>query len=95
MNTMSKELRRLQAAQREHARLQRSQQHTAQQINALKNELQNLKRDKVSAFLRYILLTIFLTYSVVAISKYVEVCLFVPYIVRDIIFLISEYNYLM
>ncbi|CAH0727583.1 unnamed protein product, partial [Brenthis ino] len=47
VSTMSRELRRLQAAQREHARLQRSQQHTAQQIHALRNELTNLKRDKV------------------------------------------------
>ncbi|XP_039757406.1 kinesin-like protein KIF21A isoform X2 [Pararge aegeria] len=47
ISTMSRELRRLQAAQREHARLQRSQQHTAQQIHALRNELTNLKRDKV------------------------------------------------
>ncbi|CAK1540289.1 unnamed protein product [Leptosia nina] len=44
---MSRELRRLQTAQREHARLQRSQQHTAQQIHSLNNELQNMKRDKV------------------------------------------------
>ncbi|CAG4954104.1 unnamed protein product [Colias eurytheme] len=43
---MSRELRRLQAAQREHARLQRSQQHTAQQIHSLRGELQGLKRDK-------------------------------------------------
>ncbi|XP_052738469.1 kinesin-like protein KIF21A [Bicyclus anynana] len=47
ISTMSRELRRLQAAQREHARLQRSQQHTAQQIHALRNELTGLKRDKV------------------------------------------------
>ncbi|XP_072939722.1 kinesin-like protein KIF21B [Epargyreus clarus] len=44
---MARELRRLQAAQREHARLQRSQAHTASQIHALRTELQNLKRDKV------------------------------------------------
>ncbi|XP_032528899.2 kinesin-like protein KIF21A isoform X2 [Danaus plexippus] len=47
MSTMSRELKRLQAAQREHSRLQRSQQHTATQIHTLRNELQNLKRDKV------------------------------------------------
>ncbi|XP_047531443.1 kinesin-like protein KIF21A [Vanessa atalanta] len=47
VSSMSRELRRLQAAQREHARLQRSQQHTAHQIHALRNELTNLKRDKV------------------------------------------------
>ncbi|CAG4977423.1 unnamed protein product [Parnassius apollo] len=45
--TMSRELRRLQAAQREHARLQRAQGHTAQQIQTLRAELTNLKRDKV------------------------------------------------
>lgn len=44
---MSRELKRLQAAQREHTRLQRSQQHTAAQITTLRNELQNMKRDKV------------------------------------------------
>ncbi|CAH2050827.1 unnamed protein product, partial [Iphiclides podalirius] len=44
---MSRELRRLQAAQREHARLQRAQGHTAHQIHTLRAELQNLKRDKV------------------------------------------------
>ncbi|KAL0901200.1 hypothetical protein ABMA27_006503 [Loxostege sticticalis] len=47
VSAMSRELRRLQAAQREHTRLQRSQQHTHQQILALRNELQNMKRDKV------------------------------------------------
>ncbi|XP_045488481.1 kinesin-like protein KIF21A isoform X2 [Pieris rapae] len=47
VSSMSRELRRLQAAQREHARLQKSQQHTAHQIHTLRNELQNLKRDKV------------------------------------------------
>ncbi|KAJ8736067.1 hypothetical protein PYW08_006723 [Mythimna loreyi] len=44
---MSRELKRLQAAQREHTRLQRSQMQTAQQINTLRQELQNMKRDKV------------------------------------------------
>lgn len=44
---MSRELKRLQAAQREHTRLQRSQQQTAHQISTLRNELQNMKRDKV------------------------------------------------
>lgn len=48
VSAMSRELKRLQAAQREHTRLQRSQQHTAQQINTLRNELHNMKRDKVS-----------------------------------------------
>ncbi|CAB3256294.1 unnamed protein product [Arctia plantaginis] len=47
VSAMSRELKRLQAAQREHTRLQRSQQHTAQQINTLRNELHNMKRDKV------------------------------------------------
>ncbi|CAH0405180.1 unnamed protein product [Chilo suppressalis] len=47
VSTMSRELRRLQAAQREHTRLQRSQQQTASQLLALRNELQNMKRDKV------------------------------------------------
>nr|XP_049692425.1 kinesin-like protein KIF21A isoform X2 [Helicoverpa armigera] len=44
---MSRELKRLQAAQREHTRLQRSQQQTQQQISTLRSELQNMKRDKV------------------------------------------------
>ncbi|KPI95115.1 Kinesin-like protein KIF21A [Papilio xuthus] len=44
---MARELRRLQAAQREHARLQRAQAATAHQIHALRNDLLNLKRDKV------------------------------------------------
>ncbi|CAH0592830.1 unnamed protein product [Chrysodeixis includens] len=44
---MSRELKRLQAAQREHTRLQRSQQQTAQQISTLRTELQHMKRDKV------------------------------------------------
>lgn len=44
---MARELRRLQAAQREHTRLQRSQQHTQTQILALRNDLQGMKRDKV------------------------------------------------
>ncbi|XP_045770281.1 kinesin-like protein KIF21A isoform X1 [Maniola jurtina] len=52
VSTMSRELRRLQAAQREHARLQRSQQHTEQQIRALRNELGTLKRDKVNLIKR-------------------------------------------
>ncbi|XP_041975160.1 kinesin-like protein KIF21B isoform X2 [Aricia agestis] len=47
VSEMARELRRLQGAQREHARLQRSQQQAAQQLHALRNELQNLKRDKV------------------------------------------------
>ncbi|CAH0766143.1 unnamed protein product [Diatraea saccharalis] len=47
VSTMSRELRRLQAAQREHTRLQRSQQQTATQLLSLRNELQNMKRDKV------------------------------------------------
>ncbi|KAJ0182300.1 hypothetical protein K1T71_001669 [Dendrolimus kikuchii] len=47
VSAMSRELKRLQAAQREHTRLQRSQQQTAQQICTLRNELQNMKRDKV------------------------------------------------
>ncbi|XP_026320009.1 kinesin-like protein KIF21B isoform X2 [Hyposmocoma kahamanoa] len=47
MTSMSRELKRLQAAQREHTRLQRSQQQTAQQLCTLRTELQNMKRDKV------------------------------------------------
>ncbi|KAM3967672.1 kinesin-like protein 31E [Aphomia sociella] len=47
VSTMSRELKRLQAAQREHTRLQRSQQQTAQQLLTLRNEVQNMKRDKV------------------------------------------------
>jgi hypothetical protein len=46
--TMSRELRRLQAAQREHTRLQRSQQHAASQLMALRADLHNMKRDKVT-----------------------------------------------
>ncbi|KAF9800403.1 hypothetical protein SFRURICE_016793 [Spodoptera frugiperda] len=47
VSSMSRELKRMQAAVREHTRLQRSQQHTAQQIATLRSELQNMKRDKV------------------------------------------------
>ncbi|XP_049882022.1 kinesin-like protein KIF21A isoform X2 [Pectinophora gossypiella] len=47
VSTMSRELKRLQAAQREHTRLQRSQQQTAQQLATMRNDLQNMKRDKV------------------------------------------------
>ncbi|KOB72682.1 putative kinesin family member 21A [Operophtera brumata] len=44
---MSRELRRLQNAQREHTRLQRAQQATATQLLTLRSELHNMKRDKV------------------------------------------------
>ncbi|XP_021206270.2 kinesin-like protein KIF21B isoform X1 [Bombyx mori] len=44
---MARELRRLHAAHRDHARLQRAQAHTAVQISTLRSELQNMKRDKV------------------------------------------------
>ncbi|XP_013183944.2 kinesin-like protein KIF21A isoform X1 [Amyelois transitella] len=47
VSSMSRELKRLQAAQREHTRLQRSQQQTMQQLQTLRSELQNMKRDKV------------------------------------------------
>ncbi|KAG6447021.1 hypothetical protein O3G_MSEX004731 [Manduca sexta] len=47
VSAMSRELKRLQAAQREHTRLQRSQQHAATQLATLRNELQHMKRDKV------------------------------------------------
>ncbi|KAG7310399.1 hypothetical protein JYU34_003174 [Plutella xylostella] len=44
---MARELKRLQSASKEHARLQRSQRHTVTQIQTLRNELDHMKRDKV------------------------------------------------
>ncbi|XP_022822268.1 kinesin-like protein KIF21A isoform X3 [Spodoptera litura] len=47
VGSMSRELKRLQAAAREHTRLQRSQQHAALQLAALRTDLAAMKRDKV------------------------------------------------
>ncbi|XP_063395660.1 kinesin-like protein KIF21A [Cydia fagiglandana] len=52
LSGMSRELKRLQTAAREHTRLQRSQRQTAQQILTLKNELHSMKRDKVKLIQR-------------------------------------------
>jgi kinesin family protein 4/21/27 len=50
LSEMQKEMKRLQLAKKEHARLIRNQTAHENQVKTLKNELQEMKRAKVSFF---------------------------------------------